>query len=187
MQEDGQLDDLGARLKTVREMRGLSQRELAKRAGVTNSTISLIEQNRVSPSVGSLKKVLEGLPMSLADFFTLDYEKKKQNFFSKEEFVDMGSGAISYLLVAANYPDRKLAVMHEVYPPGSDTGPESISHRGEEGGVVVKGQVEITIAGETRVLGPGEGYYFETRLPHRFRNPGDQTCEIVSAHAPPTF
>jgi transcriptional regulator with XRE-family HTH domain len=49
--------DVGARLKHVREMQGLSQRELARRAGVTNGLISLIEQNRVSPSVGSLKKV----------------------------------------------------------------------------------------------------------------------------------
>ena len=46
--------DVGARLKHVRELHGLSQRELARRAGVTNGLISLIEQNRVSPSVGSL-------------------------------------------------------------------------------------------------------------------------------------
>ncbi|MGH8315339.1 MAG: helix-turn-helix domain-containing protein, partial [Steroidobacterales bacterium] len=42
-------------LRAVRSMYGLSQRELAKRAGVTNGMISLIEQNRVSPSVSSLK------------------------------------------------------------------------------------------------------------------------------------
>ena len=36
--------DVGARLRAVRKMRGFSQRELAKRVGVTNSTISLIEQ-----------------------------------------------------------------------------------------------------------------------------------------------
>ena len=46
-----------------RELHGISQRELAKRAGVSNATISLIEQNRASPSVGSLKKVLDGIPM----------------------------------------------------------------------------------------------------------------------------
>jgi transcriptional regulator with XRE-family HTH domain len=64
--------DVGAHLKAVRQMYGLSQRELAKRAGVTNGLISLIEQNRVSPSVSSLKKVLDGIPMALAEFFTLD-------------------------------------------------------------------------------------------------------------------
>ena len=67
-------NDVAARLKAVRQMHGLSQRELAKRAGVTNGMISLIEQGRVSPSVASLKKVLDGLPMGLAEFFTMDPE-----------------------------------------------------------------------------------------------------------------
>ncbi|MFN5703034.1 MAG: helix-turn-helix domain-containing protein, partial [Gammaproteobacteria bacterium] len=64
--------DIGLRLQEVRNKKGLSQRELAKRVGVTNSTISLIEQNKVSPSISSLKKVLDGIPISLADFFTVD-------------------------------------------------------------------------------------------------------------------
>ena len=64
--------DIGIRLQAVRKGKGLSQRELAKRVGVTNSTISLIEQNKVSPSISSLKKVLDGIPISLADFFTMD-------------------------------------------------------------------------------------------------------------------
>ena len=70
--------DVGARLRSVRTSFGLSQRELARRAGVTNGLISLIEQNRVSPSVSSLKKVLDGVPMSLAEFFTLDLSAAPQ-------------------------------------------------------------------------------------------------------------
>jgi len=77
--------DVGAHLRAVRTMYGLSQRELAKRAGVTNGLISLIEQNRVSPSVSSLKKVLDGIPMSLADFFTLDLGSSPQVFFSGDD------------------------------------------------------------------------------------------------------
>ena len=72
--------DVGAHLRAVRTLYGLSQRELAKRAGVTNGLISLIEQNRVSPSVSSLKKVLDGIPMSLAEFFTLDLGSSPQVF-----------------------------------------------------------------------------------------------------------
>ncbi|VWC48865.1 MerR family regulatory protein [Burkholderia lata] len=64
--------EVAERLRFVRNKHGLSQRELAKRAGVTNGTISLIEQGRVSPSVGSLKKLLECIPMSLAEFFTFE-------------------------------------------------------------------------------------------------------------------
>ncbi len=71
--------DTGSRLKLVRESYKMSQRELARRSGVTNATISLIEQNRVSPSVSSLKKLLEGIPMSLADFFTFDQPRVSIN------------------------------------------------------------------------------------------------------------
>ena len=48
--------DVGDRLRFVRSRHKLSQRELAKRAGVTNSTISLIESSRMNPSVGALKR-----------------------------------------------------------------------------------------------------------------------------------
>ena len=74
---------------------GLSQRELARRAGVTNGLISLIEQNRVSPSVGSLKKVLDGVPMSLAEFFTLDVTSAAQVFYSASELVEIGNESAS--------------------------------------------------------------------------------------------
>src|SRR3979411_1452196 len=80
---------VGTPLQAVRQMYGLSQRELAKRAGVTNGLISLIEQNRVSPSVSSLKKVLDGLPMSLAEFFTLDLSATPQAFFSADDLVEL--------------------------------------------------------------------------------------------------
>ena len=94
--------DIGERLKTLRQQKGLSQRELARKAGVTNSTISLIEQNRVSPSIASLKKVLDGLPLSLADFFTADVEKNRdQVFFEPEEQPDLGAEGIRYFLVGS--------------------------------------------------------------------------------------
>jgi transcriptional regulator with XRE-family HTH domain len=89
--------DVGARLRMVRDKFGLSQRELAKRAGVTNGTISLIEQNRVSPSISSLKKVLEGLPMSLADFFTFDAETAAQQVFYRHTSTGSAWGEVQYL------------------------------------------------------------------------------------------
>lgn len=97
--------DVGAHLKSVRQMYGLSQRELAKRAGVTNGLISLIEQNRVSPSVSSLKKVLDGIPMALADFFTLDLAGKPEVFFPREQLADIGTGAVELRLVGGVSPN----------------------------------------------------------------------------------
>jgi transcriptional regulator with XRE-family HTH domain len=179
--------DVGAHLRSVRTMYGVSQRELAKRAGVTNGLISLIEQNRVSPSVSSLKKVLDGIPMSLAEFFTLDLSATPQVFFGRDELTDLGDRSVSLRLVAARRPHRAMAIMHERYAPGADTGADMLRHEGEEGGVVVRGHIELTVGGDSRVLAPGDAYYFTSAVPHRFRNGSNEPCEIISASTPPTF
>ena len=177
--------DVGAHLKAVRMMYGLSQRELAKRSGVTNGLISLIEQNRVSPSVSSLTKVLDGVPMSLADFFTLDPAGRRPVFFPRDEQPDLGTGAVRQWLIGGALARRSLALLRESYPPGADTGELVAARSGESGGVVVQGCIELNVAGETRILKAGDGYYFHNATPHRFRNPGSETCDIVSASSPP--
>jgi transcriptional regulator with XRE-family HTH domain len=179
--------DVGAHLKAVRQMYGLSQRELAKRAGVTNGLISLIEQNRVSPSVSSLKKVLDGIPMALADFFTLDLGGKPQVFFPREEMANMGTATVELRLVGGRLGQRGMSILHERYAPNADTGEEMLTRAGEQGGVIVKGKIELTVGGESRVLAAGDAYYFKSSMPHRFRNVGREECEIVSATTPPTF
>lgn len=180
--------DVGARLRMVRERMGLSQRELAKRAGVTNGTISLIEQNRVSPSISSLRKVLEGMPMTLSDFFTFDADPQQPRvFYTHDELPNLGNDQIQLLLVGTSHERRDIAILREVYQPDADTGPEMLMHEGQEGGVVLKGSIEVTVGNDVRILGPGDSYYFDSKLPHRFRNVGGDTCEIVSASSPPTF
>src|SRR5438552_12872270 len=107
--------DVGARLRGIRTTFGLSQRELARRAGVTNGLISLIEQNRVSPSVSSLKKVLDGVPMTLVEFFTLDEASAPQMFFTAEELKEVGNEAVSQRLFAAERSGRQLSILFARY------------------------------------------------------------------------
>src|SRR3989304_4622051 len=71
--------------------------------------------------------------------------------------------------------------------PGADTGVDMLRHESEESGVVVRGKLELTVGGQTYVLGAGDAYYFDSRLPHRFRNVGSGVCEVVSACTPPSF
>lgn len=179
--------DLGARLRALREGHGLSQRELAKRAGVSNAIISLIEQNRTSPSVGSLKKVLDGLPVSLAEFFAMEPPSRPQVFFTAAELAEIGGGRISYRQVGRNLQGRALQILHERYAKGADTGEVMLRHEAEEGAVVLRGRLEVTVGDQRQVLGPGDAYYFDSRTPHRFRNVGDEECEVVSACTPPSF
>jgi transcriptional regulator with XRE-family HTH domain len=179
--------EVGKQLKAVRTAFGLSQRELAKRAGVTNGMISLIEQDRVSPSVGSLQKILSAFPMTMAEFFTRDMQGEESVVFRAAEMPDVGTGKIVYRLVAASRNDRKMSILSETYEPESDTGEDLLTHSGEEGGVVVEGELEVTVAGESWLLGPGDAYYFDSRLPHRFRNLGKKPARVVSANTPPTI
>jgi len=182
--------DIGSRLQEVRTKKGLSQRELAKRVGVTNSTISLIEQNKVSPSIGSLKKVLDGIPISMADFFAMADADNTQDspFYSVSDMLDVGNGKIQYHLLGKNLKNRQMCVLREVMPPGSDTGKNMLSHEGEEGGIVISGEVELTVGDQVRILKAGEGYYFESRTPHRFRNISKlDDAVIISANTPSSF
>jgi len=179
--------DLGIRLRLLREAQGLSQRELAKKAGVSNAIISMIEQNRTSPSVGLLKKLLDGIPISLASFFAMQEAARPQIFFVAKELVELAGGGLSYRQVGQDLSGRAMQIIHERYGPGADTGAQMLTHDAEEGGVVVRGRLEVTVADQVRVLGPGDAYYFDSRLPHRFRNVGAEDCEVVSANSPPSF
>lgn len=179
--------DLGNRLRETRKSRGLSQRELARLSGVTFSTISLIERDQVSPSVASLRKILTAMDISLASFFEPDAADEPQIFYAANELPDLGSDGVVLKLVGSDHAQRNLSVLHETYPPGADTGEEMLSHDGEEGGVVISGNIEIQVDQECQTLGPGDAYYFHSTRPHRFRNNGKKPCVIVSANNPPTL
>lgn len=179
--------DVGNRLRHVRMAHKLSQRELAKRAGVTNSTISLIESNSSNPSVGALKRILDGIPIGLAEFFAFEAERPRKAFYAAEELVEIGKGTISYRQIGDNLFGRNLQILKECYQPGASTGKVPLVHEGEEGAIVLSGRLEVIVDDERRILGPGDAYYFESRRPHSFRCVGPVPCEVISACTPPTF
>ena len=180
-------EDVGARLRYIRQLNGLSQRSLAKRAGVVNSTISLIESGRTSPSVGALKRILDAVPISLGEFFNLEPGRDGKIFFKKEELTQIGKGGISYLQVGESLFGRALQLLRERYEPGSDTGRIPLVHDGEEAGIVLSGQLEVTVDDERGVITAGGAYAFESSRPHRFRCLGDEPCEVISVCTPPSF
>lgn len=187
--------DIGGRLRAVREARNLSQRELAQRAGLTGGAISQIEQNRSSPSVASLKSLLDAIDMPLSEFFAeIELDGSPKYFYAADEFTELsppeiglGSGAKVSLRQLGDAARHSLQVLYETYPPGADTGEEMLRHEAEEAGIVIRGIIEVTVGDQVRVLNSGDGYMFDSRLPHRFRNIGSEDCVIVSACTPPTF
>ena len=116
-----------------------------------------------------------------------DMEGRENVVFRADELPNVGTRDIQYRLVAASRRDRKMSILSETYEPNTDTGEDLLSHSGEEGGVIVEGELELTVAGKTWLLGLGDAYYFDSRLPHRFRNTGQVPARIVSANSPPTI
>ncbi len=181
------MESIGSELRTLRNRQGLSQRQLALRAGVSNATISLIEHGRTDPSLGLLKRVLDALGVSFAEFFSGQRGAGARYFYSSDELSEIGSGAISYRQVGGDLLDSKLQILHERYRPGADTGQSMLSHEAEEGGIVLAGRLEVTVGDQVRTLSAGDAYRFNSRLPHRFRNTGSEDCIVVSACTPPSF
>lgn len=177
--------DVGGRLKALRVKAGLSQRDLAARAGVTNGMISMIEHNKHSPSVATLNRITDALGLSFAEFFSLELAEAPQVFYGRDELVRLTEGKLKFFVVAGERRDKAVQILHEVYEPGGDTGAEMLTHKGEEGGIVLEGEIELTVGDQRRVLGPGDAYYFESTVPHRFRNTGKRKAVIISACTPP--
>jgi mannose-6-phosphate isomerase-like protein (cupin superfamily) len=134
--------------------------------------------------------------MTMSEFFTKVEElREPKYFFAADEFVELSPHAVDRGKAGAEVSLRQLGdasrhalqILHETYPPGADTGPDMLIHVGEEAGIVIKGIIEITVADRVRVLNPGDGYLFDSRLPHRFRNIGGDDCVLVSACTPPSF
>lgn len=179
--------EIGLRLKQIRTRSAMSQRQLARVSGVANATISQIEAGRLNPTVSMLKKVLDGFPISMSEFFADDHEATDRIFYRADELTEIADGGISFLQVGANLRNKAIQLIKERYEAGADTGKHPITHEGEECGIILSGRLEVTVADQTAVLRAGDAYYFTSNQPHQFRNPGVEPCELISACSPPSF
>ena len=179
--------DIGGRLRAVRQARGLSQRQLARESGVANATISQVEAGKLNPTVGMLKKILDGIPVPLAEFFADNEQPADRIFFRAGELTEIADGGVSYRQVGAPLAGKAIQLIKECYQPGAGTGRHALTHEGEECGIVLSGRLEVVVGEQSAVLHPGDAYYFRSSQPHRFRNNGNEPCELISACTPPSF
>jgi transcriptional regulator with XRE-family HTH domain len=179
--------NVGKRLNEVRKKAGLSQRELAKRVGVTNSTISMIEKNNVSPSVSSLQKILSGMSMTLLEFFEAEDNDVyiPQIVYTTDDFTDVSSSQVKRKSLGQYFPNRQLEFTIEVFPPGAEKSIDMGLETGDKAGFVIEGQLVLTIGERTNVVGKEEGFYFDSSDVHFFRNENETACRMVVVRALP--
>src|SRR5690554_3623865 len=169
---------LGQTLRLIREANGLSQRELARRAGVTNSSISLIEQGQVSPSVSSLGRLLAAIPMSLAHFFAcLSALEEQAQFFTADEppvehcgWADVQSLPSATALATA--PLQRLLVH-------GDSGASPLFALRGQVIWVVTGTLWVTAGIQRRSLTAGQGVYIPAGQAYRLEREGETVAELL--------
>lgn len=177
----------GRRLSQLRQALGMSQRRAAELSGLTHSAISTIEQDKVSPALSTLQKLLKVYGLSLSEFFSEPrYQDTPKVIVRPEDLVDIGSQGVSLKLVDNGQTKRALGMLLETYAPGASTG-EKLRHPGEETGTLLEGEITLVINGQSYCLTAGESYVIDTGLPHSFTNTSEQPCRIVSAHTPANF
>lgn len=177
-------DDIGVRLKAIRERNGLSQRELAKRAGITNSNISMIEQGLVSPSVNSLARVLSGIPMTLAQFFScnpLDCHEFVYTAAELAQTAELPADGVKRETLAPERREREVSLQRDTFLPGADTGRSPCYAEREYSGILVAGNLELTAGSLVRQLVAGDAFYLVAGQPYRIRNTATVTAEVITA------
>jgi transcriptional regulator with XRE-family HTH domain len=179
---------VGQKLKELRCRRGLPVRELALRSGLSHAAISLIERDKMSPSVDTLGAILDTLGTTFAGFFAdLPPAIPYNPFYTAAELTEIGmASSVSAKIIGANHPNRKILMLDETFAVGSVSGP-AYAHNAQEAGLVIEGAVEVTVGDQTQTLKAGEAYYFDSHHPHRFRNVANQKSRIVSAVTPPSY
>jgi transcriptional regulator with XRE-family HTH domain len=162
--------DVGRRLRELRAVRGFSMRGLAEKSGLNVNTLSLIENQRTSPSVSTLQQLAQTLQVSISAFFETDEGKKqvvhqkagsrpKANF-SHGSMEDLGAGM-------TRFGAEPLIVTLE---PHADSGKNPIVHTGREFVYCLEGCITYTVDTETFLLEAGDSLLFEAYLPHHWKN-----------------
>ena len=186
-----------------RERRGLSLRELARRLEVSPSLVSQIETGKTQPSVRTLYAIVTELGVSLDELFAPAGRRPpvlaaggagdagrhrtarppvgfgRVQRADERDVIDLGSGVRWERLTTWN--DRDVEFLYAIYEGGGSSSPDGslMRHNGREFGIVLTGQLGVKVGFEDTVLGPGDSIAFDSTIPHRLHNDGDEVATAI--------
>ena len=196
MSPAGQPDEeVGLRLRSAREARDLTLRELARRLDLSASALSQIETGKSRPSVKTLYAIVSELGISLDRLFAEgDGADAGGNGVTAAPAsaggalvqragarakLELDSGVSWERLTAGHDPD--VDFLFATYEPGgaSSSNDKLVRHSGREYGVVLSGALEVTVGFETFELGKGDSICFDSQEPHLLANRGRRPATAV--------
>jgi len=178
---------LGPRIRSLRQARKVTLRELAERAGVTESFLSQVEREVTSPSIASVQRIARALDLAIAELFV--EEAPLGRVVRREErrrIAYPGLGAVDEFLTSGL--DGRLQVILSTIEPGGGTGDEPYAHDSDEEVVIVlEGRLELWVGDERHTLEAGDSVTYSSRLKHGNRNIGETTAVVLFCLTPPSF
>jgi transcriptional regulator with XRE-family HTH domain len=172
--------DIGSKLKEERLRSGLSQKELADRVSVTPSFLSQLENNQVSPSLGTYIQLCRALGINPGQFLEISGEKssvtwllRKQDIFSRPPARE---DAAQIYEVAGG---EKHSVRIVVLAPGAAMNRHFFFHKVEELIYVLKGDLSVAIAGREERLHAGDVVRLKESFPSHWMNEGGDEAQLL--------
>lgn len=189
--------ELGEDLRALRRAQGWTLKQLAEASGRSVSFLSKVERGLARPSITALQEVAEALGVPVGWFFETDgpVPAEERAYIVRADrrrrLTYSGISGTGYMgfedhLLSASL-DSQLALGISTYQPGGSTGDDLYTHDGEEAGLVLKGEIELTLGERVFLLHAGDSFSFSADVPHRYRNPGASVAQIVWANTPVTL
>ena len=170
---------VGLKIRELRNDRGFSLRTMAELSGLNINTLSLIENGKTSPSVGTLQQLARALTVPISAFFESEPIAQHIVFtpHAKRPGTTIGNTRMENL--------GKDLFSNEVQPfvvtlePGSGSGEQLIVHTGYEFVYCLSGKICYSIDQVSYPLEPGDSLVFEAHLPHRWENFCEEKAQLI--------
>ena len=174
---------LGARIKALRSERGLQQRQLAEKAGLTPSMVSQIESGRLTPSLPTLGKVAAALGVAIGSLFE-PAPNGRLHVSRKTEYPVVsfdGNSEKWHVLGAGLFQGKIRAVVSTLGPKskGVSTAKVVIDPGQMKLFYVLEGKVALHYNGEVSRLEAGDSAYLDGGTPHGWENLGSKSAKAL--------
>ena len=182
---------IGVRVRHARMTKGMRLKEVATRAGCSESLLSKVENYKVTPSLHMLHRVAEALGITIGELFGPGNEPDRVVTKAGErplvtlDPLRRGTGIQLERLIPYSRDHLLQGNVHVLAPGATTDG--TIEHSGEEIGYVLEGRIELTIGGKSYVVETGDSFHYRSELPHGYRNLGPGQARVLFINTPPTF
>jgi transcriptional regulator with XRE-family HTH domain len=167
-------DRLAGRLAELRVERGWSLDELARRTGVSRSTLSRLERAEISPTAAILGKLCTAYGRTMSQLLAEVESESPQLVRASQQLVWRdGTSGFTRRSVSPPHPVLRGEVMEGLLQPEADISYDRPPVPGQEQHIwVLAGVLEITLDGGVHELQTGDVLRFRLWGRSRFRNPG---------------